>query len=195
MKAISFEALKRAVTKLGHPWFTSGDFNLNLVGIRSDDIDSNAFNDLVCVAFYQGGQPVCLQFPATTDPGLYYRTNPINVSGTAILTAGHHRGIWEIGKHQGKYEALVQRRPVTVHRDADKDGRIDLSAGTETGLFGINLHRAREDGRSMQVDRWSAGCQVVAKSQDFDILMAVVRRARTQWPNYFSYTLINESDL
>ena len=35
----------------GHKVFTSGNFNLNIVGIRSTDIDVNRFNDSLHVIY------------------------------------------------------------------------------------------------------------------------------------------------
>src|SRR5690606_33549955 len=104
-------------------------------------------------------RPMMFSFPCTTDPGIFYRKNPASVNGTAILPAGQHSGLWQVGKHQGKYDALVQRAPVTVIRDRNADAALDFTDQLDTGMFGINCHRATEQGTSAQVDRWSAGCQ------------------------------------
>lgn len=193
---VTFEQLRQAVIAKGHLFFSEGDYNLNLVGIRNTrDLHANTFNDLLCAAFYTDGQPHLFAFASTTDPGTYYRENPMNVEGTLILPPGQYPGMWRVGQHQGKYQALAQNKPVTVWRDNNADDRLDGGGNTETGYFGINCHRATEDGVSQLVGRWSAGCQVIANSQDFDLLIALVKRAASQWGDSFTYTLIEDRDL
>lgn len=195
MKRPTFDKLKRAVILSGFRFFNSGDYNLNLVGIRSADADANTFNDLFCIAYFADGNPHLHMFGATTDPGTYYRQNPLNVMGTAIVKPGQYPGVWQIGKHQGAYPALVQRRPITVYRDADRNKTLDMLAPESTGLFGINCHRARQDGESLVVDRWSAGCQVLADSVDFGLVMALVNQSAKRYGNSFTYTLLTEDQV
>jgi len=190
---ITQKKLKDALKSKGAPLFT-GDLNLTLVGIRSADTDSNLFNDRLCVLMQIDGKMQLHQFACTTDPGLYYRYNPLNTKGTAILKAGHYAGCWLLGAHQGKYKALVQRKPMTVFRDRNQDGKLDFE-NEESGLFGINLHKASFNRYSMQVDKWSAGCQVLANSDDFDTLMDLVEQSAKKYGERFSYTLLDEGDL
>ncbi len=189
--------LQTAMIKQGHRFFDSGDYNLNLIGIRSKDIDSNAFNDVLVVAFRTAGRPHVFTFPCTTNPGLYWRLNPATVNGTAIVKPGQYRGLWQLGKHQGKYEALVQRTPITVYRDNTQNATMDinLDTATESGRFGINCHRATPTGTSTQVDKWSAGCQVLASAVDFSLLLALCRKALALYGNSFTYTLLDEAAL
>ncbi|WLQ14400.1 hypothetical protein O5O45_00430 [Hahella aquimaris] len=195
MMAINYEQLRAAVRNQGYRFFESGDYNLNLVGVRSQDRHANTFNDLLCVAFQIQGQTHCFSFPATTDPGVYWREHLANPAGAAIVKPGQYPGVWELGKHQGKYEALVQRGLITVFRDKDRNAQLDAQGATETGHFGINCHRATETGQSLRVDRWSAGCQVIADSADFDVLMALCRKAAGLYGNRFTYTLLDETEV
>jgi hypothetical protein len=191
---ITIETLKGALKRRDAPFFT-GDLNLNLIGVRATDRHANIFNDVLCVVYDRLGKPVLYTYPITTDPGVYYRKNPVNVLGTAVLVPGHYRRCWQIGKHRGKYTALVQRGPMAVYRDNNRDGKIDTDVKTETGYFGINLHRAAEKGTTQQVDTWSAGCQVFAKAEDFNEVMDIVHSSAAKYGNAFSYTLLNEEDL
>lgn len=195
MKPVTLEQLQLAVTARGYRWFDSGDFNLNLIGIRASDLQSNAFNDLICVAFMQAGQWILLQFDATTDPGIYYRENPADEQGTGFLVEGQHTGAFRIGMHKG-YKALVQARALSVYRDDDRDAVLEADASKiDHGWHGCNMHRASEHRESVQVDRWSAMCQVIADPLEFDLLMSVVDLAADQWGNHFTYTLLSERDL
>jgi hypothetical protein len=193
---VSYEAIKQVCRAKGLNFFETGDFNVNLVGIRNmRDLQANTFNDVFCIAFKKEGESVLLQYPCTTDPGTYYRLNPINVNGTAILPAGQYFGLWKIGMHQGKYEALVQRLPTVVIRDNNRDANLDLKARTGASEFiGLNCHRASPTGTSKQVDKWSAGCQVLANNADFDQLMKLVKYAAKHYGNSFTYTLLESTD-
>jgi hypothetical protein len=193
---LSVELLKQTLLRKSFKFFEGGDFNLNMVGIRNTRaVHANSFNDIFCVAFSVRGQVKLLQYACTTDPGTYYRTNPINPLGTAILPLGQHFGLWQIGLHQGKYPALVQRNAVGVIRDNNRDNALDFNGPLDVGMHGINCHRAREHGASVQVDKWSAGCQVIASGADFSELMRVARRAADIHGNGFTYTLIEDRDL
>lgn len=194
-KRARFGQLQTAMIRKGYRFFDSGDYNLNLIGIRTADDSANTFNDHLAVAFRFDGVPHCLVFPCTTDPGLYWRTTPANVAGTAIVVPGQYPGMWKLGLHQGKYPALVQRGQVRVYRDNNLDQVLDFDAPTESGLFGINCHRANAHQESHQVDRWSAGCQVLANPKDFELLLALCDRAAESWGDSFTYTLLEESDL
>jgi hypothetical protein len=65
----------------------------------------------------------------------------------------------------------------------------------QTGLFGINIHRASKWGVSKLIDRWSAGCQVIASNEDFDDFMVIVEKSSKIWGNSFTYTLIESSEI
>jgi len=194
---LEYQALKRANNALGYPFYDDGDYDLNIVGIRTDDNRSGLFNDWICLAFRQNDHEQLLVFSGTTDPGIYWRKNPMNVKGTAILKTGHYPAMYRLGKHRGKYPALVQDSPCTVYRDANHDALLDGRPGIpqERGHFGINLHRATADGMSNEVGKWSAGCQVIADSADFNLFMEVCRRAAVRWGDRFSYTLLSETQL
>ena len=191
----SISSLVSAMKRKKYAVFNKGDYNLNLVGIRSADMNANTFNDLYCVFFQCNVHANMHVFPCTTDPGLYYRYRPVNLNGTAILIPGQYRRAWKLGRHQGRYDALVQAQPVSVYRDNDRNKTLNTNVPTQTGYFGINHHRANAARESTQVDKWSAGCQVFASPDDYRIFMALIKKAAALWGNSFTYTLLNEEDL
>jgi hypothetical protein len=113
--------------------------------------------------------------------------------GTAILMQGQYKDAYQIGLHRGQYYALVQRNPVTVIRDYDRNAILDFQNGRkDTGLFGINIHRALINGTTKTVDNYSAGCQVFANINDFNLLMQLAEKHRQLYGNNFTYTLIDK---
>ena len=137
-------------------------------------------------------------FKCTTDPGKYWAENIMRKEGVAILKPGQYRKSHKLRLHQGKYLALGQQNPVTVYRDDNRDDNYDLDENnTQTGLFGINIHRATkyEGKSSTQVDKWSAGCQVIAANDDWHCFLDICQQAREIWGNNFTYTLIESKDI
>lgn len=193
------EQIEAAIQSKGYAWFESAkDYDLNIVGIRNSATGktvTNKFDDWMTVSYKVKGVWQFHIWPCTTDPGITYTTQKLlSPKGVARLIPGQYRGSHQVGMHQGKYEALVQREPVKVFRDANKNLTYDETA-TEEGLFGINIHRSSPTGVSALVDGWSAGCQVLANINDFSKLMNLANKARDNFANKFTYTLIESKDI
>jgi len=189
------DKIKQAIKVKNYKFFESGDYNLNIIGIRNSDTGSkvtNVFDDLLTVSYKIGDVWHFKKWAATTDPGTKGVKEFHNAQGVARLVPGQYRGSHAIGLHQGKYEALKQAKPVKVYRDANKDMTYDTKLITE-GIYGINIHKAGAD--STYVENWSEGCQVFKKSADFDEFMALVKKAATLHGNSFTYTLLESKDL
>jgi hypothetical protein len=182
------------VQALGFAVFENGNFDLNLVGIRSKNRQSNKFDDMMTCTYKEGGRWVTKYWACTTDPGTYWLEHPSRVAGTAILVPGQYRGCYRLDKHQGRYEALCQREgKVQVYRDPNMDEILDMSSDTiQEGFYGINIHRASTKRASTQVDRWSAGCQVIADKADFAELILLCHEQVERGFKTFTYTLIEE---
>jgi len=189
------DKIKQAMKVKNYKFFESGDYNLNIIGIRNSDTGSkvtNVFDDLLTVSYKIGDVWHFKKWAATTDPGTKGVKEFHNAQGVARLVPGQYRGSHAIGLHQGKYEALKQAKPVKVYRDANKDMTYDTKLITE-GIYGINIHKAGAD--STYVENWSEGCQVFKKSADFDEFMSLVKKAATLHGNSFTYTLLESKDL
>lgn len=193
-ESITIDSIKNIFKRKNYEFFENGDYNLNIIGIRTGATVSNVFDDFIVVIFKAKNKWTIKIYSATTDPGLYWINNPIKVEGTAILVPGQYRGAYSIGIHKG-YKALVQSRNVKVYRDPNKDEILNFDSKTiQEGSFGINIHRAMEDGESTNVNKWSAGCQVFASSKDFDEFMNLCETSKINYGGKFTYTLIEERD-
>jgi hypothetical protein len=170
---------------------------MNVIGIRSSDLSPDLFNDFISVLWMNPAQEWQLEYyKATTDPGLYWLQHPENLNGTGILVEGQYLAAFWIGLHKALYRCLVQRLPVKLYRDRDKDSRFDLDPATiESGMFDIQIHRANAEQESTIVGKWSAGCQVVAEPSSFKRFMDLCGQSAKYYGNRFDYTLINEADL
>jgi hypothetical protein len=62
-------------------------------------------------------------------------------------------------------------------------------------MFGIDSHRANKDMKSVNVNKWSAGCQVIASPVDFAIYLATAKKQKESGHgSKFTYILLEESD-
>ena len=168
------------------------DYDLNIYGIRSKEAGTpNTFNDAIGVFYLWDGCWRNHLWSATVDPGSFWLENPMSVKGTAVLAPGQYRGAYELGKHRGQYWSLTQVGEVTVWRDPNRDTVPDRWGKTETGFFGINIHKAGKV--STQIDRWSAGCQVFQREKDFEEFMDICRKQVSLCGfKTFTYTLLDQ---
>ncbi len=199
MNCYTIDQIKTAVIRKGYQWFETGDYNINIVGIRNSSTGAkvtNKFDDCISISYKDRGEWIHRCYTATTDPGTHWLRTLLNPRGTAILVPGQYRGAYQVGKHQGRYEALVQRKHVKVYRDGDRDMEYDTnSQSIQEGLFGINIHRASSSTVSNLIDKWSAGCQVIASPFEYSDFMSRVKKAAAVWGNSFTYTLIESKDI
>lgn len=191
---------KSLFEKLNYDYFEKGKYNLNIIGVRSNNFDkvTNFYDDYLVVIYNDSNnKPVRKVYTITTEPGMYYiKTHFTNPKGTAILVEGQYKGCYKLGYHNNSYKALVQCKPVKVYRDNNHDDIYDLDPNTiEKGNFGINIHRSDRNFVRRTVDKYSAGCQVFNDARDFDEFIYLCEKQSRIYGNSFTYTLIKETDL
>jgi hypothetical protein len=191
--------IRKSVISKGYKYFSGKNYDVNIIGVRRNgsNLITNTFDDLITVSYRDDeGKWNYEEYKVTTDPGKHWMNHPMNTDGTAILVPGQYRSAYQIGKHQNRYMALVQRKPVKVYRDNDRDNEYDLDPRTiQSGLFGINIHRSNPYTESYYVNKWSAGCQVFKRIKDYNQFMGIMQNAASFWGNGFTYTLLNHRDI
>jgi peptidoglycan hydrolase-like protein with peptidoglycan-binding domain len=178
-------------------------FNIVYVeGINADgslNTDSpNYFNDRRMVLQIADGVPAIIgNWEGTTEPGDYYTDNPMNPEGAARIKFGQYKA-WSVGIHYGggsePHQALVQDAPITVYRDANRDG-LRTGDKQETGLFDVNQHWGY-DLPYNDVYYASAGC-LVGRTRDghIDFMTLIKKDRRYQLnKNYLFYTTVIPGD-
>jgi hypothetical protein len=179
------EKIGKTLKNKGYAFFEDGEFNVNIIGVRNSATGkrvTNAFDDWMTLSYKKDGVWQYHEWACTTDNG----------AGTARVVEGQYRGSHIIRKHQNKYDAVCQDRPIKVYRDYVADGVYDESKIQE-GVFGINIHKAGAD--SVQVNDWSHGCQVFKREKDFNEFLEICKKAMALHGNRFTYTLINSNDI
>ena len=201
MNCYTREQIEATMNSKGYKYFTGGDYDVNIIGVRNSEKKNrvtNAFDDCITLSYKIEGEWQFHCYKCTTDPGTHWVENLLNPDGVAILKPGQYRGSHKIRLHQGKYEALGQKKPVLVYRDDNRDNNYDLlEENVQEGLVGINIHRAtgKKGGKSTRVDKWSAGSQVIASNDDWHEFLGICKKASEIWGNSFSYTLLESKDI
>jgi hypothetical protein len=212
MTHVDLSTVVRTYEALGYRYFTD-KYDLNIGAIRSADLESGKFNDIFFTFHRVDGLWNFYAGDCTTDPGLYYRDNPITPAGTAIMLPGQNRGAYVIGKHKSRYPALRQNKPINFARvmsDQWHDqnllenlyGVVTSADGSSRGfnierkVIGANIHRALEFVTIADVGKFSAACIVQPDPDQHRRFMALCRQqVREGKGNSFTFTLLAENQL
>lgn len=160
---------------------------LNADGTLNPD-KPNEFNDRRLVIEIDDTPKILGNWDATTEPGDYYTTHPMNTKGAARIAFGQYQA-WQVGFHgrHDSHEALIQVEPVSVYRDYNKDYKR-TGDFLDTGLFGINQHWGY-DLPVTKVYNASAGCLVGRSRSSHRLFMELLKRDRRYMENKnFTFT-------
>lgn len=209
----TLEQVRAVMLAKGYRFFEKGDYNLNLIAVRENDVFENTFSDTLYIAHKVNGIWTMPTLPFTTLAGTLGRggeKNPLTgaqtgtgVDGTAIVLEGQYpQGLKYItgGLRYPFTQFLQQNRPFNYLRDNDRDGLISRnSAVRQTGNFFTHWHAMSPLGvPSRQVNyvhsAWSQGCMGNDAIAWFGGVMPVVRRAVKLWGTVFTKTLLHAND-
>jgi|TARA_R110002110_G_scaffold318741_1_gene531574 hypothetical protein len=188
--------LLERVASLGHKTFANGDWDMNIIAIRSKGRKAGKFDDRIFLVFKVQDQWRQHMWACTTDPGTYYlktASKEWHDKGTAIAAAGQYPASHSIGSHKG-YTALVQTGKMKCFRDKNMDEILDMDPDTlEEGRFSLNIHRSSATKISKANIKWSGGCCVFANPAGFVEFMRLChKQVRQRGWKTFTYTLIED---
>lgn len=199
MKRPLIEEIHRVMKAIGMVVFET-PYSVTLGGIRTVDKSSGKFNDwLFASMFTPDGGIMAAVIEGTVDAGIYYRLDPINKKGTAIIQDGvQHRGVYRYenpkkndGQHGHKgQEAFSQIGDMAYWRDNDGDGDIDRAGPTHVENARTNGHDMGTVGKD--VGKWSAGCWgSIQKNMELLYAMAELQ-IENGVGDTFSYAMLHE---
>jgi hypothetical protein len=171
--------LRALVLKAGHRWVEGVPA---FIVIRHPWKGNDEFND---VLYHHVPGMELFSCKCTSWPGVTWLSKSMNPKGCAIIKPGQYFNAHVKGVHKG-YPAMIQNNPLTVYRDRNNNGVPDDMVVTDTGMFGINIHRAKYGWVSRLVGAWSAGCIVVPDSNQMDTIMTRMTTFSTS-----SLTIVN----
>jgi len=199
-------------------------YNINIWGVRSSNQKAGKFDDLLCVFYYdENNELVFNKYKVTVDPSDLSLMNMKNKLGVAIIKPGQYNGSHILGFHKGQYEALVQKKPITVIRDFNRDAILDTQLNSyfnshtfskngvvyteyyddenklifrdTTGIFGINIHRASAYHILESVGLYSEGCIVFQNPKEYIEFIDICKRGAKYYGNSYTLTVITEQQI
>lgn len=225
-KICTVDNLIKTYERLGYMLFTNdiNDYNLNVCTIRANNQTAGSFDDLEILFWKYKGNWTIVTHSATADPSDLSLITMKNALGCAILKPGQYLNSHKLGLHRGKYEALVQAKPITVIRDFDRDNTLDYYMDTigldkvikpnnnygattkyykgadvvfieDTGIFGINHHMASFIRILESVGLYSEGCCVHNVATEYKEYINIIKEAVAIYGNQFTTTLLTEEQI
>ena len=146
-------------------WIARSPGMYNVVYVEGIDSTGNLndnkideWNDRrIIIQIEEGGNPrIILNSQATTQPGLSFIQNPINPNGAANIAFGQYKA-WGMGYLREKIPALVQRAPLRIYRDKNKNGIRDIEDFLEVGISSLYQAAFSSTKIPSNVQRQSAG--------------------------------------
>ena len=185
--------LTKIEEEYGFKVFDDGPYDLNIIGVRNLENNANQYDDKLHVCYLsEDGHWKEDIFQVSTDPGRYWLEKEDYKACAVYAHPQQARGAYEVGMHRGKYEALVQWRPVLFWRDGNKDKKADYGGEVHKDVIGLNIHRSSIHD-SDEVNRYSAGCIVFSKMAEWEAFMKLVhKQKKTMGFHTFTFTLIAE---
>ena len=187
------EILTKIQEEYGFMVFDDGAYDLNIIAVRNLENNANQYDDKLHVCYLsEDGHWREDIFQVSTDPGRYWLEKEDYKACAVYAHPQQARGAYQVGKHRGKYEALVQWRPVLYWRDGNKDEKADYGGEVFKDIIGLNIHR-RSIHDSDEVNKYSAGCIVFSKMAEWEAFMELVhKQKRIMGFHTFTFTLIAE---
>lgn len=175
--------------------FFTGQYNLNIFGIRNRSNNSVYFDDWLYVVYQCDGVDKVFVCECTLNPGTYWLQNLMDKGGAAIIKEGQYRGVFKLGTYLNK-PALLQVGLFTIYRDGNRDNVLDMDNKQTTGNYGLFMHEHHqpiED--ALVIGKSSAGCVVPKRNADFYRVIELCEKQIPIWGNSYTFTVFTENDV
>lgn len=151
--------IKKLISKYGQ------SSKVTVLAIRSIGSDlkekRGLYDDVFIVVDNTEGKGTYYVYPGNTDPSRYGESNLAKGKGYPVIQPGVYD--YKPGIHNsprsGSYPAFIQDSSITVKRDTLTGNEKDSI--TETGKFGVNLHKGGRNKNEFKNDVSSSGCLTV----------------------------------
>ena len=147
-------------------------YYLNIIAIRANNPETE--DTLAVLCYDEEGRPVNRYFPAFTN-----RLRDKPVEGEACLSNGQYFNVFALGEHAGK-EALVETHSMG----------FDTKLKKKLRHISKNLHAVIADAKDVS-PKDTISQKIKA---GFEKFMALCEQHRKFHGNFFSYTLLSETD-
>ena len=211
----SFEQIKKVILDKGYKLFENGNYNINIIAVRENDVFENTFSDTLYLLYKVAGIWKVKTYKFTTlagTKGFGGEKNPLTKAqtgtandGVAIIKEGQYLGAFEYTVNpSGNYpfqKYLKQVVPFTYYRDNDRNGVITRTSPQETRNNQTHFHVMSNYGDIDYINTdyvaYSQGCVGTNHHYFFNIeigIMPILERGVKLFGTKFSFTMLHGSD-
>lgn len=176
------------------------DGKVNIVGVRKYPFIgqpiSDKFDDLIYLIWYENGKIVAYKYPCTTKPGLKVMKGSAGYPGN-YLVEGQYLEVWVQTTYKDDHPAFADSKKFNTYFDRNHDAvwnpeKIE-SPSSGGGFF---QHSVYVKNPAVNVNTWSAGCQVIP-DRNKQLQFQSLARAQAAKSNQkkFTYTLLKSTDV
>lgn len=207
----TIDDIREVLHSKGFVFFENGDYNLNLIAVRENDIFENTFSDTFYCVYKHLGQWQMLKLPWTTLAGTLGfggEQNPLSgvqtgtgVDGVAIILEGQYRRSLKWISNGWRYpfvKYLKQIKPFKYLRDNNRDYRINRNTKVYEGIYHTHLHPMSPTGLFSKFvnyfgSPWSQGCMGSPEPEfkKLEKLIELAIRVRPDLGNEFTLTVLH----
>lgn len=200
--------------KLGYKFFDEGDYNLNIIAIRENDVFENTFSDTLYAIYKVSGVWQVLALPWTTLAGTLGfggEQSPLTAAqtgtgqdGVAIILEGQYRGALKWVRNGWRYpfvKYLKQIKPFKYLRDNNRNFKIDRNLPVQTGIYQTHLHPMSSTGLLTKFvnywgSPWSQGCMGAPEPEfrKLEKLIELCIKMRPDLGDTFTLTVLHRND-
>lgn len=218
MNQRNYSDIKDMLISKGHQFFR-GNYNLNFVAERENDLYTNSFTDSIHLVYESSEGKTIETFRGTTKPGIYGEGAILNpkwiegIFGTFCLVPGQYLGCWQMknmemmdwmGSHNDIKNSpwinpyLQQVGNLTGWRDGNMDLEITKTNKRTGNWYGVNGHYMGEDETPYtytddNLNNWSLGCVGSPRMEWYDIAK-ILRKCQLVQGSGLSLTVIETKD-
>lgn len=197
----TYQQLKETCLKKGYKFFDTGDYNLNIIFERTNDVITNFFTDKLYIAYRKNGIEQVREFNATTKPGIIGSIDsPVTVdgyTGTAIIVPNQYTSAFQfINSYEEftEYPYFRLKGKLDYYRDGNKDLKVDKSVIVKGKNYKTHFHRMSKKGvTGKPVNNWSLGC-IGVEEPNMKAIIPIVEESVKLYGDIFTITILETID-
>lgn len=190
----TYEEVRQAVLKKNYLFFESGNYNINLIFERTNDLITNYFTDFLHLCYKDdNGQPKILSISATTKPGINncetFMLKPNQYRGSHYFTEGIANAQYPFSCPHFRQRLPLQCFPV-------KNNIVNKEIIIQDSAMHTHIHcMTKQDNQRIgnPIFTWSEEC-MGAEAVNFNKILPVIREAVKVYGINFTITILETID-
>lgn len=198
---MTIDNIKKAMLNKGYKFFNKGDYNLNIIFVRTDNVITNYFTDKLYLIYNKDGKEVIREYPATTKPGIKGSIDsPVTVdgiTGTACIVPNQYESAFKFIDSYTEFSEYPYFRLIgrlDYYRDGNKDLVLNTDKVIKSKNYKTHFHRMSNKGvTGKPINNWSLGC-IGVEEPYMAAIIPIIREAVKRYGDIFTVTILENKD-